>query len=194
LSRRRLGGAGLELARLAEELHPDALIVGARGLSGVRAALGSMSDAVVHYSPVPVLVVPPGDSAALHAELGPVLVAYDGSAGAETALTVSRALWPSRAHVAASVGCGAVEELPTEQTLKTTVLEPCGAADSARAVADSLAQHGAGIGAAVIVVGSRGRSARREMLLGSVAMATLHHAHLPVLTVPPPNRLALSAS
>jgi nucleotide-binding universal stress UspA family protein len=36
----------------------------------------------------------------------------------------------------------------------------------------------------VIVVGSRGRSARREILLGSVAMATLHRAHRPVLVVP----------
>jgi nucleotide-binding universal stress UspA family protein len=36
----------------------------------------------------------------------------------------------------------------------------------------------------VIVAGSRGRSAARELLLGSVAMAILHRAQRPVLVVP----------
>jgi len=36
----------------------------------------------------------------------------------------------------------------------------------------------------MLVVGSRGRSAIREILLGSVAMATLHHAYRPVMVVP----------
>jgi nucleotide-binding universal stress UspA family protein len=35
------------------------------------------------------------------------------------------------------------------------------------------------------MVGSRGRSAVREILLGSVAMATLHHTRRPVLVVHP---------
>jgi nucleotide-binding universal stress UspA family protein len=192
-SLRSFGGEGLELARLAEELRPDALIVGARGLSGVRALLGSVSDAVVHYSPVPVLVVPPTESACLrHAGSGPVLVGYDGSAGADTALAAARALWPTRRQVVASVGCEAVEKLSGDRSLERAVLEPHGVAASARAVADGLAEHARSIGAAVIVVGSRGRSVHREVLLGSVAMATLHHGHRPVLAVPPPNRLALS--
>jgi nucleotide-binding universal stress UspA family protein len=187
---RSFAGEGLELARLAEQLRPDALIVGARGLSGVRAMLGSVSDAVAHYSPVPVLVVPPRDSRRA-ARSGPVLVGYDGSAGADTALTTARALWPTRRQIAASVGCQAVEKLPAERAVARAVLEPHGVGASARAVADALAQHADRIGAAVIVVGSRGRSAHREVLLGSVAMATLHHGHRPVLAVPPPNRLAL---
>lgn len=195
LSRRAFAGEGLELARMAEEVGPDVLIVGARGLSGVRAVLGSVSDAVVHYSPVPVLVVPPiepdrsGDTAA-----GPVLVGYDGSRGAERALAAARALWPARPHVAASAGSDGVAELATGRDLETAVLARHGVAESGRAVADALAEHAAAIGAAVIVVGSRGRSAHREILLGSVAMATLHHAHRPVLAVPPPNRLALTGA
>jgi nucleotide-binding universal stress UspA family protein len=39
-------------------------------------------------------------------------------------------------------------------------------------------------GAAALVVGSRGRSAAREIILGSVAMSTLHHSHRPVMVVP----------
>ena len=35
-----------------------------------------------------------------------------------------------------------------------------------------------------MVVGSRGRTAVRKILLGSVAMATLHRAHRPVHVVP----------
>ena len=42
--------------------------------------------------------------------------------------------------------------------------------------------------AAVLVVGSRGRSAVQEILLGSVAMAVLHHAYRPVMVVPPNDR------
>ena len=42
--------------------------------------------------------------------------------------------------------------------------------------------------AAVLVVGSRGRSAASQVLLGSVAMATLHHSHRPVMVVPNPSK------
>src|SRR5690606_33852092 len=49
---------GLQIARLAERRGAAAIVVGSRGLGGVRAVLGSFSDAVVHFSPAPVLVVP----------------------------------------------------------------------------------------------------------------------------------------
>jgi nucleotide-binding universal stress UspA family protein len=54
-------------------------------------------------------------------------------------------------------------------------------------VAASLADYARRRAAAVLVVGSRGRSAMREILLGSVAMATLHHAYRPVLVIPAPH-------
>jgi Universal stress protein family len=55
-----------------------------------------------------------------------------------------------------------------------------------RAIAEALSAGARNRGAALIVVGSRGRSAVREILLGSVAMGTLHHAYRPVLVVPQP--------
>src|SRR4249919_3923470 len=58
LLRRIDGGEGLELARLIQDTAPDLALVGARGLGGVRAVLGSVSDIVVHYSPKPVIVAP----------------------------------------------------------------------------------------------------------------------------------------
>jgi nucleotide-binding universal stress UspA family protein len=119
-----------------------------------------------------------------------VLTAYDGSEGAGLALAAAGRLWPSRRHEVASVACPAAQDLASDSGLVGAVLAPKGVASTARAVADALAEHAAGIGAAVIVVGSRGQSAHREVLLGSVAMATLHHAHRPVLAVPSRDRLA----
>jgi nucleotide-binding universal stress UspA family protein len=195
VTRRGFAGPGLELARLAEQIDADVLIVGARGLNGVRALLGSVSDAAAHYSPVPVLVVPRRGS---HDPVdgpgsGPLLTAYDGSDGAKLALATARRLWPSRKHVVASVASSTVQDLAPDDELVRAVLAPKGVPETARSIADALAAHAASVGAAAIVVGSRGRSAHREVLLGSVAMATLHHAHRPVLAVPPPMRLALAA-
>ena len=183
---------GLALARLAEQTRPRAIVVGARGLSGVRALLGSVSDAVAHYSPVPVLVVhdpaPEADRSAVRS--GPVLVGFDGSDGSRRALEAAAQLWPERRLIVAGVSCDAADAAPdvsADQEAVTLVAR--GSPQTGRAVADALALHAADIGAAVVVVGSRGRSPQREILLGSVAMATLHHAHRPVLAVPPPNRL-----
>ena len=195
VSRRGFAGEGLELARLAEEIGADVLIVGARGLSGVRALLGSVSDVVAHYSPMPALVVPRrgSDNLVQDAGSGPVITAFDGSEGAALALATARRLWPSREHVVARVGCPAAEDLASDGELVATVLAPKGMRETARSVADALAGHAAAIGAAAVTVGSRGQSVHREILLGSVAMATLHHAHRPVLAVPPPTRLGAAA-
>jgi nucleotide-binding universal stress UspA family protein len=104
LARRSHGGEGLELARLAEELRPAAVVVGSRGLSGARAVLGSVSDMVVHYSPVPVVVVPHPLLAEERqaAAAGPVVVGHDGSDGARDA---RRRGVPLRGAQAAR-GCG----------------------------------------------------------------------------------------
>jgi nucleotide-binding universal stress UspA family protein len=179
------GGEGLELARLAEQLGAAIVVVGSRGLGGLRALLDSVSDLAVNHSPAPVLVVPPmlaEERAAT--ESGPVLIAHDGSAGAERARRTAAGLLPGRSHVIARV------EPPLDR--RDEVELPAGAvtlhahAFGPRATADALAEEAAARGAGVIVVGSRGRSMIREALLGSVARAVLHHAHRPVLVVPSP--------
>lgn len=195
LIHRSYAGEGLELARLAEQEGVTAVVLGSRGLSGARAVLGSTSDAVVHYSPVPVLVVPrpllveERDAAAS----GPVLVGHDGSDGARTALVTAASLFVGRALIVATVGGEPVGQDELNQAgaigAQTVSLEAVGVRDSARAVADALARCAAERGAAVIAVGSRGRSAAREILLGSVATAVLHHAHRSVLVVPRASRL-----
>jgi nucleotide-binding universal stress UspA family protein len=147
----------------------------------------------LNYSPTPVLVVPAAVTEEQRKAVasGPVLVAYDGSTGADVACAAAEALFPARRLLVASVDSTVAKELAAGgSTYEPVVLKSEGLRETARAVAEALARHASDIGAAAIVVGSRGRSAHREILLGSVAMATLHHAHRPVLAVPPPNRLA----
>lgn len=193
LVRRCFGGEGLELARLAEELGPAAVVVGARGLRGVRALLGSVSDIVVHHSPVPVLVVPdrldPGARAAVADD--PVMVGDDGSSGARDARAAAAALFPGRRLIVVGVGADAADDdapaaTPGDERLS---LDPPGPGERpAAGVARRLARLASERGAAVIVVGSRGRSAARKVLLGSVAMAVIHRADRPVLVVPAADR------
>jgi nucleotide-binding universal stress UspA family protein len=54
----RLGRPGQEIVKLSEELDADLVILGSRGLGGMRRALmGGVSDSVVRHAPCPVLVV-----------------------------------------------------------------------------------------------------------------------------------------
>ena len=56
----RMGQVDLEILALAEELGADLIVMGCRGLGGVRRALmGSVSDSVVRHAHCPVLVVRP---------------------------------------------------------------------------------------------------------------------------------------
>ena len=56
----RMGDVDLEIVALAEELGADLIVMGSRGLGGLRRALmGSVSDSVVRHAHCPVLVVRP---------------------------------------------------------------------------------------------------------------------------------------
>jgi nucleotide-binding universal stress UspA family protein len=187
LTHRGYGDAGLELARLAEKLRPAAVVVGSRGLSGARAVLGSVSDMATHHSPAPVLIVPhpllAEERQAVRA--GPVVVGYDESDGAHGALAAATSLFPGRELIAVTVPDEDLSGRGAEATAgETVVLDVGPPARGPGAVAEALAGFAAERKAALIVVGSRGRSAWRRIMLGSVATAVLHHAERPVLTVP----------
>ena len=178
------GRAGRRHGRRARVARVERRPRGAGQYVGRGGALQPGSDLVV---PRP-LLVEERDAAAS----GPVLVGHDGSDGARTALVTAASLFAGRALIV-TVGCEPVgpDELNQAGAIgaQTVSLQAVGVRDSARAVADALARCAAERGAAVIAVGSRGRSAAREILLGSVAMAVLHHAHRSVLVVPRGSRL-----
>ena len=187
--RRSFGGEGFEMAALAEELDADLILVGSRGLGGTRAALGSVADLIVHYSPRPALVVPHPLASSEYETLatGPIVVGWDGSAGANAALDVAGELFPERQLVAAEVlaeGDASLWPPDPARPRATAVRLPLRRATGAgRAVAAQLDAYAREHSAAAIVVGSRGHSALREMLLGSVAKATLHNVRRPVVVV-----------
>ncbi|ANS32036.1 universal stress protein UspA (plasmid) [Rhodococcus opacus] len=189
LLKKTLGAEGLSIARSAEELHADLVLVGSRGLGGTRALLGSVSDMVVHYSAKPVVVVPYPMLAAEYDALngGPVVVGWDGSAGAETAIAATAHLFPDREVLPVCVDEGFTPPEAPANVGGREVLR-CNSQRSpalhGRGIADALVTAANAHDAAAVVVGSRGRSATREILLGSVAMATLHHCHRPVMVVP----------
>lgn len=190
LVKRTWAAEGLGLAQLAEQRHADLVLVGSRGLGGTDAILGSVSELVVHHSANPVLVVPHPLLAAEYDALadGPVLVGWDGSAGAETAFTAAEQLFPQRDVLLVCVDEGGSAAAPADpQGGNREVLHlKSGHGSHARATSDALIACAGERNAAVMVMGSRGRSAVREILLGSVVRATLHNAHRPVMVVPRP--------
>lgn len=198
---RSFGGDGFRFAALAGQHHADVVVLGTRGLTGASAMSDSFADLVVHHSPVPVLVVPHPlliDDRE-RAESGPVVVGWDGSPDAARALRHAATLLPGRELVTVSVGDTRAPTDPVEATgldpvaaaerlgrtaRHLTVAEPTTVARPARGAARELILAAHDERAGLLVVGSRGRSVWREALLGSTALAVLHHAHLPVLIVP----------
>ncbi|CAM4139644.1 Universal stress proteinc/MT2085 [Mycobacterium basiliense] len=185
---RTWGAEGLRIAQAAEEVQADFVLAGSRGLGGTQSVLGSVADMVLHYSAQPVVVVPHPMLTAEYEALshGPVLVGWDGSAGAETALAAARRLCPERDVLLIFVDDGTAPGSPVDaaggEIRPLTVAR--GRGFHARAVSDALVAAAHDHDAALVIVGTHGHSAAREALVGSVATGTVHHAHRPVMVVP----------
>ncbi len=189
LLERTYAAEGTAIAQTAEKVDADLVMVAARGLGGTDAVLGSVSDMVVHYCSRPVLVVPHPLLSAEYDALsdGPIIVGWDGSAGAQSALDTAGRLFSGRPIIAVSVDddseaaapAGAAPDGPL-----THIRIGRGRGRQARATASAVVAAADDRGAALVIVGSRGRSAVREIILGSVAMGTLHQSHRPVMVVP----------
>lgn len=191
LLQRTWGGEGLRIPQAAEDVQADVVLVGSRGLGGSKAVLGSVSDLVVHYSSRPTVVIRKPMLEAEYAALthGPVVVGWDGSVGATAAFAAAARLFPERDLMLVCVDEGAdvvpPPDLPETAGRRVELVRVDAAYGfAARRFSDALIASARARNAAVVVVGSRGRSAVREILLGSVAMGTLHRAYRPVMVVP----------
>jgi|UniRef100_A0A7C5AM07 nucleotide-binding universal stress UspA family protein len=177
-----------EILAVAEELRPDLIIMGRRGMSGLeRLLVGSVTARVIGHTGVMVLVVP------RNAVLGfdRMLLAYDGSSASEAAAEVAL-------KIAQQTG-GQLNLI----TVCHEDLEPAKAKALARDLAEearrrqveliTLTPHGRPersiIEVAIhrepqlIILGSHGRTGLKRLLLGSVAERVIGQAPCPVLVV-----------
>jgi nucleotide-binding universal stress UspA family protein len=196
-------------------LPGELLVVGARGLGRVRSALvGSVSIAVSARAACPVVVVPSSGRVAPRGSGARVVVGADGSdlsaaaIGFAVGAAAQRDVGVTAVHAwtppPADVG-GFRDDRPAARAVEEHRLAAALApwrerfpgvdvdlrvvqADPVRALADASA------GAALVVVGSRGRGCMTGILFGSVSHGVLHEAHCPVAVVRPTTPAPRSAA
>lgn len=181
------------------------VVLGSRGLGGFAAMLlGSVSIALAAHGHCPVVVVRSADDRTPPPETGPVLVGVDGSELSEAAIAFAFEAAAARgvplialhtwfdvdvaggwATIPGTIDWDYVQKQAAQAL--TTALAPWRGKYPNVEVRElvererpthALLRHGAG--AALIVVGSRGRGAVTGLGLGSVSQALLHHAECPV--------------
>jgi nucleotide-binding universal stress UspA family protein len=190
--------AGVLIGRSSEA---QVTVVGSRGAGGFAELLvGSVSWQVASHGHGPVIVVRPpiADQAVASGPeqprsrrpLGPVMVAYDGSPGAEPALefAVTEALQRGARLRVTNVYTHAEDvarQILTDAVKPYTATHPELDVELLTIESDRTAAAlvEAGRDAALTVVGSRGRGGFAGLVLGSVGRTLVHHASGPVAVV-----------
>ena len=146
----------------------------------------------------------------------PILICYDRSEGARRAIEIAAQLFPGRKAVVLHVwspiaviaaAYGGVVSLPSydDSALAKAALKV--AEDGARVASEAGLEAGAEVAevtydgtwytildvaaqhdAPLVVLGARGLSTFKSVVLGSVSHSVAQHAHRPVLIVPPAER------
>ena len=203
------GRAGSAIVKEAKGFDPDLVVVGSRGLGGMkRMVLGSVSSEVVDHSARPVLVT-------RGSQMRSLIFATDGSADSRAAERVL-ADWPIFKGLPVTVVSVAETEIPVsagmapglydqvvgsyEGDLSEAAREVAAIAEAAAArlseaglVATPMLRGGSPaeqivaaaeeLEADLIVTGTRGHTGLARLVLGSVARNVVHHADCSVLIV-----------
>jgi nucleotide-binding universal stress UspA family protein len=205
------GRAANRITACADEIGADLILLGTRGNTGFkRLLLGSVVEEVVRIADQPVLTVHPGDDRPIE-PVRRLLLPTDFSPAADQALGAATLLLAGSAdaeiilvhtyHIASTVvplggfGSGASSFLvENAHQLAAQAAEPSAAAlrekgfrvevivergDPAEVVTELASDRDVD----VIVMGTRGHSKLRLVLLGSTAERIVEHASCPVLTV-----------
>ncbi len=181
---------------------PDSpLVVGRRGISEVKhRLLGSVSQYLVTHSTGPVVVVPDEWETT---PLRRIVVGFDGSEYAASALRWAVAIAPPDAEIVAMIALDVIPWLSPEvvverhpEAIADARVRIEAAADDAdpdrRATRTFLFEgprHALGESSSdadLLVVGPRGLGGLASALLGSVTLGLLHSAHCPIAVVPTP--------
>jgi nucleotide-binding universal stress UspA family protein len=207
-----LGAPSMVICERAAETSALAIVIGTRGLTGLRhLLLGSTTERVVQKAPCPVLSVHPEDR---YREIRTILVPTDFSEDAERAIHIAERLLARLAQDARLILLH-VFNLPIEYTaygpIPTSVhyLQDTGldAERRLQEMADRLTEQGLAVDwvaregdpsqviveeaerreADLIAMGTHGRSGLRHLLLGSTAERVVQHALRPVMTVRGPS-------
>lgn len=194
----------------AEAVAASAIVLGTRGLTGLRhLLLGSTTERVIHDAPCPVLAIHPEDRGR-HRPLRTILVPTDFSKDAELAIATAHRLLAPFEHNARLVLVNAFN-LPIEYTtygllpVSVNYLEDTGLEAERRLyeLSQRLEREGLTVetvaregdpahviteeaekrGADLIAMGTHGHSALRHLLLGSTAERVIQHAPCPVMTI-----------
>ena len=200
------------ILRVAEREKADLIVLGSRGLRGVREALlGSVSSGVLHHSECPVLIARGENGPCGTAKFDNILLASDGSPCAQTAARVAVEL-AQKFGVTLTV-LNAYEDLSGasipgdedrliddvdaraygKQWLEY-VAEPvrrfakqagvnCSFVQEVGRPDDTIVNFANQHEVDLIVLGSRGLGGYARLLIGSVSNRVVHHANCPVLVV-----------
>jgi nucleotide-binding universal stress UspA family protein len=179
----------------------EMVVVGSRGQSTWRRALlGSVSTGLIHHAHCPVAVIHDEFSTHLQPTDSPVLVGIDGSPASElaTAIAFDEASWRGAELVALHAfndadmsGVPSMEWSALQSAATKTLAERLAGWQERYpdvtvrrlVVWDQPARHllDKAQSAQLVVVGSHGRGGFAGMLLGSVSMAVVHTARVPVI-------------
>lgn len=180
----------------------DLLVVGSRGLSGFKQlVLGSVSRQCATHAPVPTVVVP---ADAPIAEVRRVVVGFDGSANAESAVrwVLEGGTWPIGDATVEVVEAFDISPFTDPDVTRERFREEVVAAegrfertldelDPTERATHTFSLHGArraiaeaAADADLLVVGTRGRGTIGAALLGSVTTWLLHNTRCAVVVVP----------
>lgn len=198
----RAGRPAEEIISLGEDIGAGLIVTGSRGLSPLkRLVMGSTSETVVRYAPCSVLVVREGWPDGFPEKM---LLATDGSEEAELAASTAADLAGkigSRLHLvhvfdaplldhayakeATRVGRQAARELLDEQEerIREAGAEPAEGHVRAGSPVAEIISVSEEIEAGLIVMGSRGMSELKRLVLGSVSEGVTRHAPCPTLVI-----------